>query len=155
MKKTRRWIIILCLVIFTAVMTGCQGSFSVNIPDSRFIENFSYNEYPLERAGISLHLDRTAKDGREPEKNILLIHGVTYSSHEFDINYKDYSLVRFLTGEGYAVWRLDIAGFGQSEEVDEHCPRSDMYVVSKLAGTYPTISTRIEFGFLRPDTISQ
>ena len=126
MKKTRRWIIILCLVIFTAVMTGCQGNFSVNIPDSRFIENFSYNEYPIERAGISLHLDRAAKDGTEPEKNILLIHGVTYSSHEFDINYKDYSLVRFLTGEGYAVWRLDIAGFGQSEEVDNgFLPDSD------------------------------
>ena len=117
MKKTQRWIIILCLVIFTAVMTGCQGNFSVNIPDSRFIENFSYNEYPIERAGISLHLDRAAKDGTEPKKIILMIHGVTYSSHEFDINYKDYSLVRFLTGEGYAVWRLDIAGFGQSEEV--------------------------------------
>ena len=58
-----------------------------------------------------------------------MIHGVTYSSHEFDINYKDYSLVRFLTGEGYAVWRLDIAGFGQSEELYEHCPRSDMHVL--------------------------
>ena len=95
-------------MIITAVITGCQGSFTVNIPDSRSTESFSYNEYPLERAGISLHLDRVAKNGIEPEKNILLIHGVTYSSHEFDINYKDYSLVRFLAGEGYAVWRLEI-----------------------------------------------
>ena len=39
----------------------------------------------LERNGISLHLD-----------------------------YQDYSLVRRLAGEGYAVWRIDIAGYGQS-----------------------------------------
>ena len=69
-------------------------------------------EYALERNGIVLHLDCTTLKGKEPERNILLVHGVTYSSHEFDINYKDYSLLRFLAREGYAVWRLDIAGFG-------------------------------------------
>ena len=57
---------------------------------------------------------------------VLLIHGVTYSSHEFDIDYKDYSLVRRLAREGYAVWRLDIAGFGQSGEVEDgFLPDSD------------------------------
>ena len=60
------------------------------------------------------------------EKNILLIHGVTYSSHEFDIDYKDYSLVRKLAREGYNVWRLDIAGFGQSGAVSNgFIPDSD------------------------------
>lgn len=67
----------------------------------------TYSEYPLERNGIDLHLD-CMKIG-ETEKNILLIHGVTYSSHEFDIDYEDYSLVRFLAREGYTVWRLDRA----------------------------------------------
>ena len=81
--------------------------------------SYSYTEYPLERNGIDLHLDRISVTGSNPDQNILLIHGVTYSSHEFDIDYEDYSLVRFLAREGYAVWRLDIAGFGQSEEVED------------------------------------
>ena len=81
---------------------------------------------PLERNGIDLHLSRTMLSGTEPQKQILLIHGVTYSSHEFDIDYQDYSLVRKLAGEGYGVWLLDIAGFGQSEEVkDGFMPDSD------------------------------
>ena len=84
----------------------------------------TFSEYSLERNGIDLHLD-CMKFG-VPEKNILLIHGVTYSSHEFDIDYEDYSLVRFLAREGYAVWRLDIAGFGQSGEVEDgFLPDSD------------------------------
>ena len=87
---------------------------------------YTYVEYPLERAGVSLHLDQVSVEGMETDRNILLIHGVTYSSHEFDINYKDYSLVRFLAREGYHVWRLDIAGFGQSGDVEDgFLPDSD------------------------------
>ena len=87
---------------------------------------YSYTACPLERNGIALHLDCMKVKGTNPDKNILLIHGVTYSSHEFDIDYEDYSLVRFLVREGYAVWRLDIAGFGQSGEVgDGFLPDSD------------------------------
>ncbi len=86
----------------------------------------SYEEYPLERNDISLHLDCMKAEGTEAKKQILLVHGVTYSSHEFDIDYEDYSLVRRLAGEGYGVWRLDIAGFGRSEEVtDGFMPDSD------------------------------
>ncbi|MBP5621595.1 MAG: alpha/beta fold hydrolase, partial [Thermoguttaceae bacterium] len=81
--------------------------------------NYRYLEYPLERAGIALHLDRVFVEGTEPEKEILLIHGLTYSSHEFDVDYRDYSLVRKLAREGYGVWRLDIAGYGRSGEVDD------------------------------------
>ena len=89
-------------------------------------ETYEYTEYPLERNGISLHLDCMKMGGRQPENNILLVHGATYSSHEFDIDYEDYSLVRRLAREGYAVWRLDIAGFGQSEEVEDgFLPDSD------------------------------
>ena len=81
---------------------------------------------PLERAGCRLHLTRTKKAGTVPARDILLIHGVTYSSHEFDVDVEDYSLVRFLAGQGYAVWLLDIAGFGQSGSVkDGFLPDSD------------------------------
>ena len=87
---------------------------------------YAYDEFPLERAGTTLHLDRVQMEGAEPDRDILLIHGVTYSSHEFDVNYEDYSLVRALAREGYAVWRLDIAGFGRSGEVEDgFLPDSD------------------------------
>ena len=91
---------------------------------------YSCTEYPLERNGIRLHLDCMTASGGGLERNILLIHGVTYSSHEFDVNYEDYSLVRFLVRAGYAVWRLDIAGFGRSGEVEDgFLPDSDYAAV--------------------------
>ena len=74
-------------------------------------------KYPLQRNGIPLYLDCSVQG--EPTGNILLIHGVTYSSREFDVNYEDYSLVHRLAGEGYAVWRIDISGYGQSGAVED------------------------------------
>ena len=89
-------------------------------------KSYTVIEFPLTRNGIALHLDRTTADGTKSRKNILLTHGVTYSSHEFDVDYKDYSLARRLADEGYAVWKLDIAGFGQSGEVEDgYMPDSD------------------------------
>jgi pimeloyl-ACP methyl ester carboxylesterase len=80
-------------------------------------------------------------EGENPDKNILLIHGVTYSSHEFDINYQDYSLVRKLAREGYCAWRLDIAGFGLSEEVEDgFLPDSD-YAAQDIASAVDFISS--------------
>ena len=81
--------------------------------------------YPLSRGGIALRLDCVSR-GERTEKQILLTHGVTYSSHEFDVDYKDYSLVRCLAGAGYGVWRLDVAGYGLSGAVDDgFLPDSD------------------------------
>ncbi|MBQ7155949.1 MAG: alpha/beta hydrolase [Synergistaceae bacterium] len=79
---------------------------------------------PLEYDGIKLHLEcfRSEKDG-DP---LLLVHGLTYSSHEFDVDVKDYSLARFFARRGFNVWLLDIAGYGQSQEVqDGFLPDSD------------------------------
>ena len=90
------------------------------------MKEYSYTEYPLERNDIRLYLSRTAVMGEEPGKQILLVHGVTYSSHQFDIPYRDYSLVRRFARAGYAAWCLDIAGFGRSGEVqDGFLPDSD------------------------------
>ena len=80
---------------------------------------YTYHEHPLQRNGIALHLDRLALRDAAPQKQILLIHGVTYSSREFDIDYQDYSLSRLLAREGYAVWSLDIAGYGRSGAVED------------------------------------
>ena len=115
---------LICLLILMCVLSACGTAQKAKnkTPDAAY----SYKEVPLERNGISLHLDLMAEEGASPDKNILLIHGVTYSSHEFDINYEDYSLVRRLAREGYAVWRLDIAGYGRSEPVEDgFLPDSD------------------------------
>nr|MCR5625789.1 lysophospholipase [Lachnospiraceae bacterium] len=119
MKRLLSIFLVLLLGIYS--LTGC-GS-----PGNAAEETvFDYSEIPLERNGIILHLDRISVEGEEPVKDILLIHGVTYSSNEFDTDYKDYSLVRKLAKEGYNVWRLDIAGFGQSGQVDDgFMPDSD------------------------------
>ena len=100
---------------------------------------YTYEAYPLERNGVSLHLDCMKLEDAQMDKNILLIHGVTYSSHEFDVNFEDYSLVRFLAREGYAVWRLDIAGFGQSGAVEDgFLPDSD-YAAEDINAAVETI----------------
>ncbi len=105
------------VIIFLLLCAGCHKGTAAGGPDGQADTDYVYTDYPLERDGIALHLDRVFADNTASEKNILLIHGVTYSSHEFDIDYRDYSLVRKLAREGYDVWRLDIAGFGQSERV--------------------------------------
>ena len=80
---------------------------------------YTYREYPLVSGGRTLHLDCVSAAGTRPEKSILLLHGVTYSSHVFDVDYKDYSLVRLLAREGWAVWRLDMPGYGRSAPVED------------------------------------
>lgn len=86
-----------------------------------------------------LHLDSMELRDASPQRNILLMHGVTYSSHEFDMNYKDYSLVRRLAREGYRVWRLDIMGYGQSADVEDgFMPDSD-YAAENIAAAVERI----------------
>ncbi len=125
--------IILSAALLTGMvfsLSGCNDQ-SDNPQPSQTVtaeaeKSYTVIDFPLTRNGIALHLDRTTADGTEPQKNILLTHGVTYSSHEFDVDYKDYSLARRLADEGYAVWKLDIAGFGQSGEVEDgYMPDSD------------------------------
>lgn len=128
---------ILCVLCLTAIITGCQ----VNENQNTAI-NYSYTDHSFERNGVKLHLDCIEAANKKPQKQILLTHGVTYSSHEFDIDYEDYSLVRFLVSEGYAVWRLDIAGFGQSGEVkDGFMPDSDYAADDISAAVDNIIST--------------
>lgn len=81
--------------------------------------SFKERLVPLEHEGIALHLSCTESTEAEAGKDILLLHGVTYSSHEFDLPSQDYSLVKWLAGEGYRVWRLDIAGYGLSAAVED------------------------------------
>ena len=113
MKKIARetyYLLVICILLCLCLL-GCDAK---NKPD----DNYSIKEYVVPYGEINLHLDSTCKSAFG-EENIILVHGLTYSSHEFDINYKDYSLVRFLADKGYTVWRLDIAGYGQSDKLND------------------------------------
>lgn len=118
--------VLIFFLLCAGVFAGCGKNEHLSGQNSNLEIIYDYAEYPMERNGVELHLDCMSVNGKEPQKDILLIHGVTYSSNEFDTDYEDYSLVRKLAREGYSVWRLDIAGFGQSEEVDDgYMPDSD------------------------------
>ena len=112
MKKHCKILILLLVIAAVLTTTGPKVAYGKNI-------TYVYEVFPLDRNGINLHLDCVKLENSIPTQNILLIHGATYSSHEFDIDYLDYSLVRRLAREGYAVWRIDIAGYGQSEPVED------------------------------------
>ena len=127
-------------VRFLLVMVFVLNSYTA------FASNIVSKVFPLERNGVKLYLERiqatddetieyqsdavsetavqsdaaVAPDERGgASKQILLAHGLTYSSHEFDVNVGDYSLARFLASHGYSVWLLDIAGYGRSEKVED------------------------------------
>lgn len=126
-KAVRFSLILVSVTLILCFLSACNsGRTGSEAQEAEQAETYSYEEYPLTRNDIPLHLDCMKLEETQPEKSILLIHGLTYSSHEFDIDYEDYSLVRFLAREGYAVWRLDIAGYGQSGEVEDgFLPDSD------------------------------
>ena len=139
MGKRVRILIRLLLCVF--MITGCASTGTGEVSTAAVHDAYSYAEYPLERNGISLHLDCMKVENTEPEKNILLVHGSTYSSHEFDIDYEDYSLVRRLASEGFAVWRLDIAGYGQSGEVEDGLMPDTAYAAEDIRAAMERIAS--------------
>ena len=97
---------------------------------------------PLERNDVKLHLERFIEQDGQTKKPILFVHGVTFSSHEFDVDYKDYSLARYFARNGFEVWLLDIAGFGSSGSVsDGFMPDSD-YAAEDIAAAVGCILSR-------------
>ena len=98
-------------------VTDKIGVPAVKADFERSFRRYTAEVHSFERGGVSIFLDCMKAESRDADRNILLVHGLTYSSREFDIDYEDYSLVRFLCDSGYAVWRLDISGYGQSGPV--------------------------------------
>ncbi len=64
-----------------------------------------------------LFLTRYSCPASDPKKNIVCLHGLTFSQHVFDIDYKDYSFLRYLCRNGYTAWALDVSGHGRSQRV--------------------------------------
>jgi pimeloyl-ACP methyl ester carboxylesterase len=125
----------LCRVLFVVLLVALvlQGGVV-------FAANVQMEVFPLERNGIKLHLARYQTDDGGEKTPLLMVHGLTYSSHEFDVDYEDYSLVRFFANQGYAVWLLDIAGYGISQKVEDgFLPNSD-YAAEDIASAAKLIT---------------
>lgn len=96
---------------------------------------------PLERNGYKLHLERFSAQSGDHQP-LLFVHGLTYSSHEFNVDYKDYSLAKYFARRNYDVWLLDITGYGQSQEVEDgFLPDSD-YAAEDIAAAAKVILER-------------
>ncbi|MBR1859450.1 MAG: alpha/beta hydrolase, partial [Selenomonadaceae bacterium] len=107
-----RRLIILPLTIALLIMINALPAVASN-------DKYAVEELALQSRGLNLHLSRVSLSNDEVAKDILLMHGLTYSSHVFDVDYKDYSLVKFLARQGYNVWRLDLTGYGQSDKISD------------------------------------
>jgi len=114
MNIAKKLVVLTTLTCALFLLTACGKNSSKNVDNSSYLDTV----YPLERNGVNIHLDCMVLEGNPVQDNILLVHGLTYSSHEFDVDYEDYSLTRFLCDNGYAVWRIDISGYGQSDRVE-------------------------------------
>lgn len=146
-KVIEPFYILIFVIIFSCLLAGCTGNTGntdTRANDSEADRTYILEEVPLEREGIKLHLEYLKLKGVEREKNILMIHGVTYSSHEFDINYQDYSLARRLAREGYCVWLLDIAGFGMSGKIDDGFRSDSDYAAEDIAAAVDKIVSETE-----------
>lgn len=69
--------------------------------------------------GKKLFLQKCSCEHSDPMKNLLCMHGLTLTQHIFDIDYKDYSVIRYFAKKGYTVWALDCGGYGRSEEYED------------------------------------
>lgn len=97
---------------------------------------------PLERDGVKLHLECLKAEGGGEKEPLLMVHGLTYSSHEFDVNYGDYSFARFFAQNGYVVWLLDIAGYGSSQPVEDGFKPNSDYAAEDIAAAVRLILER-------------
>ena len=82
---------------------------------------YTYEEPELVRKdnGKRLYFSKCSCPASDPERNILLVHGLTSSCHVYDIDYKDYSVTKFFARNGYNVWRFEIGGYGRSDKYED------------------------------------
>jgi pimeloyl-ACP methyl ester carboxylesterase len=119
-------------------MAGCKSG------PAGFAAAVQMEVFPLERNGVNLHLACYTTNTPSLKKPLLMVHGLTYSSHEFDVDYADYSLVRFFANNGYSVWLLDIAGYGSSGKVTNgFMPNSD-YAAEDIAAAVALIEEKTD-----------
>ena len=116
----------------TAIFSAMLLLVILTASSSSAVQAVKSETFPLERSGYKLHLERLSAASGD-HKPLLMVHGLTYSSHEFNVDYRDYSLAKYFARRNYDVWLLDITGYGQSQEVEDgFMPDSD-YAAEDIA----------------------
>ena len=128
-------LIILPLTIALLIMINALPAVASN-------DKYEVEELALQSHGLNLNLSRVSSLNDGASKDILLIHGLTYSSHVFDVDYKDYSLVKFLARQGYNVWRLDLTGYGQSDKISDGLSVNSDYAAEDIKAAVDYIFER-------------
>ena len=108
-------------------------------PGQATLESFA-----VESHGLSLHVNTFKPAKVKGIKHILLVHGLTYSSHEFHIDFKDYSLVNFLSENGFQVWTMDITGYGGSEKPEDGFKVNTAYAAEDIAAVVEFIREKAQ-----------
>lgn len=82
--------------------------------------DYQFKEMKITRKdnGKQLYLTQYGCEKSEKNRNLLMVHGLTYAQFVFDIKYKDYSMCEYFAQKGYYVWRLDLGGYGKSEKYE-------------------------------------
>jgi pimeloyl-ACP methyl ester carboxylesterase len=119
------------VVLFVVLVLQSTVAFGANVQTDVF---------PLERNGVQLYLARYQTDDGGEKEPLLMVHGLTYSSHEFDVDYEDYSFLRFFANNGYSVWLLDIAGYGKSQKVEDGFAVNSDYAAEDIAAAAKVIT---------------
>ncbi len=81
---------------------------------------YTYEDIDVVRKdnGKKVYCTKCSCPASDPEKNVVIVHGLTSSQHVFDMNYKDYSMTKFYASNGYNVWRIDYGGYGRSDKYE-------------------------------------
>lgn len=132
-------IVLACVLFGCADMSEGTGTDRVMAQAAHGDASYATEIVPLQNKGIDLYLARMRLDGTDPDIDILLLHGSSLASKEFDCDYGDYSLARRLAREGYSVWLLDVAGYGQSGEVADGRSIDTAYAATDVEAAVDTI----------------
>ena len=90
--------------------------------------------FPLkDQNGVDLYFESFRLDDGLEKRPLLMVHGLTYASHEFDVDCGDYSLVRYFASRGYEVWLFDVAGYGRSQEIEDGFATTSDYAAENAA----------------------
>jgi pimeloyl-ACP methyl ester carboxylesterase len=103
---------------YRKILASLALFFVLALPPQLAAQDITAKTLPLERNNVQLFLQSLKAESVPTIGNILLVHGLTFSSHEFDLDFQDYSFARWLAKQGYVVWLLDIAGYARSGEVE-------------------------------------
>lgn len=131
-QHNHNWLLSLFISLFLISFNSYANNTTTNCTIEKESVPYVNNNYHLYLEKIIANNCSNRAKAKYPD--ILLIHGLTYSSHQFDLQYKDYSLANFLAKNGFRVWLLDITGYGRSQKPQNGFIVNGDYAAKDIAG---------------------